>query len=318
MTRSITLLSLILSLHMNAQTPKKDTTYWRKTGFLGLNASETSLSNWQGGGQDNMSINSIFNFEGIYQKGKYEWTNKADAQFGLLRSGLGAANPFRKNTDQIFVLSKFNINGFNKHWFYVTQADYRTQFAPGYNYVNNVKDGKAVSDMNSPGYIQLAIGLDYKPTTYFSVTFAPAAGKITVVNRQYLADNGAYGVEAAVRDNAGNIITPGKRIRYEAGGRVIVKFKKDLMKNVNLDTYLDLFSNYAHNPGNIDVVFNTLLTLKVNKYISASVIVQMLYDDDVIVKHKWRADLPFDPAHDINGPRLQVLSTIGVGFGYKF
>ncbi len=90
------------------------------------------------------------------------------------------------------------------------------------------------------------------------------------------------------------------------------------MKNVNLDTYLDLFSNYAHNPGNIDVVFNTLLTLKVNKYISASVIVQMLYDDDVIVKHKWRADLPFDPAHDINGPRLQVLSTIGVGFGYKF
>ncbi len=320
MKRLTILLAISVIGTMTAQTTvppaAKDTSYWKKTGFLGLNASQTSLSNWQGGGQDNVSINSIFNFEAVYKKGKQEWTNKLDAQFGLLRPGF--ESPFRKNTDQLFALSKYNINGFNKYWFYVAQGDYRTQFAPGYNYVNNVKDGRAVSDMNSPGYIQLALGLDYKPADYFSVTFAPIAGKITVVNRQYLADAGAYGVEKAVTDSAGNIVTHGKKMRYEAGGRIIVKFKKDIFKNVNLDSYLDLFSNYAHNPGNIDVVFNTLLTLKVNKYISASVICQMIYDDDIMVKRDWNKDGLYDNKSDINGPRLQVLSTIGVGFGYKF
>ena len=76
-----------------------------------------------------------------------------------------------------------------------------------------------------------------------------------MVNRQYLADEGAYGVEKAVVDTAGRVVTHGKKTRLEFGGRVILKFKKDIFKNVNLDSYLDLFSNYGHNPGNIDVVF---------------------------------------------------------------
>lgn len=298
------------------QPAKKDTSYWKKAGFLGLNASNTILSNWQGGGQNNTALNAIFNFEAVYKKDKQEWTNKLDCQYGIIRQG--DAPGFRKNVDQLFALSKYNVNAFSKYWYYAAQGDYRTQFAPGYNYVANTISGPAGSDMNSPGYIQLALGLDYKPTTYFSITFAPAAGKITIVNRQYLADAGAYGVEPAVRDSNGTIVTNGKRIRYEAGGRVIVKFKKDIFKNVNLDSYLDLFSNYANNPGNIDVVFNNLLTMKINKYLSANVICQMIYDDDIIVKRDWDKDGLFDNKNDINGPRLQVLTTIGVGLGYKF
>jgi len=321
--------SLLFCLFSKAQDPlilqpvKKDSlasakdTSWKVSGFFGLNFSQTWLSNWQGGGQDNIAGNSILNVQAEYKKGKHRWITKVDAQYGLVRFGFGNKN-FRKNIDQLFALSKYNLNAFNKYWFYAMQADYRTQFAPGYNYAGDSIVGRATSDINSPGYIQLALGLDCKPTDYFSATFAPAAGKITVVNRQYLADAGAFGVEKAVTDAAGNITTPGKRIRYEFGGRLIFKFKKDIFKNVNLDSYLDLFSNYMNNPQNIDVVFNNLLTLKVNKFISANVICQMLYDDDITIKRDINGDGLYDKPTEINGPRLQVLSTIAIGFGYKF
>jgi len=300
-------------------TEKKDTS-WKVSGFFGINASQTSLSNWQGGGQNATAINSILNMQAIYKKNKQEWTNKLDAQYGIAKLGAGDAVPFRKNIDQLFFLSKYDINAFSKYWFYTAQADYRTQFAPGYKYDGDSTIKPAVSDFNSPGYIQLALGLSYKPTDYFSVTFAPVAGKITLVNRQYLADEGAYGVEPAVRDTLGNVTTPGKRIRYEFGGRVIVKFKKDIAKNVNWDSYLDLFSNYGNNPGNIDVIFNNLVTIKISKYFSANIISQIFYDDDIVIKRDWNNDGLYDQKDkgEFAGPRLQVLTTMAFGFGYKF
>ncbi|MEI6020805.1 MAG: DUF3078 domain-containing protein [Bacteroidota bacterium] len=310
---SLTLLSCLHVFAQDAVTPKKDTSYWKGAGYFGLTASQTKLSNWQGGGQNNITLNGIFNYQLDYKRDKHQWTNKLDAQYGLINQG--TSKLFRKNIDQLFGLSKYNINAFSKHWFYVAQADYRSQFAPGLNYAGDTVTGRAVSDFNSPGYIQVALGLDFKPAEYFSATFAPAAGKITVVNRQYLADEGAYGVEKAIKDVSGNIITHGKKVRYEFGGRLILKFKKDIFKNVNLDSYLDLFSNYSHNPGNIDVVFNNLVTIKLNKYISANIIVQTLYDDDITVK---RYSNLYKAGDNINGPRLQVISTFAIGFGYKF
>lgn len=298
---------------MNAQDsirPQTRDTSWKFSGFFGLNASQTTLSNWQGGGQNNVAINGILNFQAVYKRDAFEeWTNKIDAQYGIFRPGQAG---FRKNIDQLFALSKYEILAFKKVYFYTAQADYRTQFAPGYKYEGDTIVGRATSDFNSPGYIQLALGISYKPKDYFSVTVAPVAGKITFVNRQYLADAGEYGVEPAKYDEAGNMTESGKKVRYEFGGRVIVKFKKDIFKNVNLDSYLDLFSNYTNNPQNIDVIFNNLLTMKINRFFTASVICQMIYDDDIIVKRVINGE------EKINGPRLQALTTVGIGFGYKF
>lgn len=293
----------------------KDTS-WKASGFFGINASQTAMSNWQGGGQDNVAMNTIFNAELIYSKEKVIWQNKLDAQYGIVKPG--EAKIFKKNIDQLFALSKLNINAFAKHFYWTTQADFRTQFSPGYNYNGDSIIGNATSDITSPAYIQLALGLDYKPVPYFSIFLAPIAGKITTVNRQYLADAGSFGVDAAVLDSSGNMVSKGKKIRLEFGGRLVIKFKKELTKTVTLDSYLDLFSNYLHNPGNIDVVFNNLLTIKIGKFFSANVITQMLYDDDIIIKRDWNKDGKYDNKNDINGPRLQVLSTFALGLGYKF
>lgn len=297
---------------------KKNTrdTSWKLPGLFSISASQTSLNNWQGGGSDNLTITSIFKLDPVYKKANHEWISKIDLKYGLIKPG--DFRLYQKNMDQLFLLTKYNLNAFNKYWYYTTQADFRSQFAPGYNYSGDSIVGRATSDFMSPGYVQTLVGLDFKPVDYFSVTFAPVAGKITIVNRQYLANEGAFGVEKAVRDTAGRLITPGKRTRYEFGGRIIVKFKKDITKNISLDSYLDLFSNYIHNPQNIDVMFNNMLTIKINKYFTASLISQMLYDDDVIIKRDWDKDGKYDKPQDIFGPRLQALTTLAIGFGVTF
>ena len=75
------------------------------------------------------------------------------------------------------------------------------------------------------------------------------------------------------------------------------------MTNVTLTSKLELFKNYIdkdkHNDKQIDVNFNNTLDLKVNKYITASVNIQVIYDANII-------------------ERTQFKELIGVGFGYKF
>jgi len=305
--------------HLKAQdslAAKTKDTSWKTVGFFGVNFSQTSLNNWQGGGQNNVAVNSILNAEAVYRKENITWTNKLDVQYGIIRPG--EAKLFRKNIDQLFALSKFNYLAFKKYWFYAAQADFRSQLAPGNNYIGDSIAGRATSDFMSPAYSQIAIGLDYKPASYFSAFYAPVAGKITTVRRQHLADAGAYGLQPAVFDDNGNMLKPGRNNRYEFGSRLILKFKKNIIKNVNLDSYLDLFSNYNNNPQNIDVVFNTLITIKISKYFTINFINQTIYDDDIIIQYDWNKDGKFDHPNDVNGPRLQMLTTFAVGFGYKF
>ena len=79
---------------------------------------------------------------------------------------------------------------------------------------------------------------------------------------------------------------------------------------MSFTTKLDLFSNYAHNPQNIDVSWETLIGMKVNKYISVSFNTHLLYDDDVKIQ------VP-DEEKSV-GSLVQFKEIFGVGFSYKF
>jgi hypothetical protein len=290
-------------------------TCWKTNGFIGLNFSQTALSNWQGGGQDNIAFTGILDYEANYRKDKLEWSNKLDVQYGIVLQG--NSKFWKKNVDQIFAMTQLNGQISKKYWFSSLMADFRSQLAPGYQYSGDTSRN-LISKWAAPTYIQLALGVDFRLKDYFSATISPAAGKVTIVNDQTMANSGAFGVQVAKYDTSGKMISPGKKVRYEFGGRFTLKFKKDIGKNINVDTYLDLFSNYFHNPQNIDVVWNTLITFKINKFFSATVSTKLLYDDDIIIKYDWDKDGKYTGPHDINGPRVQLLSNIGVGLGYKF
>jgi hypothetical protein len=159
------------------------------------------------------------------------------------------------------------------------------------------------------------LGMDYSPGEVFSANISPLAGKVTIVNDQRLADAGAFGVDEATYDETtGALLTNGKTTRFELGGNVSLQFKKEVVKNVTVDTKLNLFSNYLENPQNIDVNWDFLLNMKVNEWLSASFSANLIYDHDIDVA----VDTDGDGVDDAVGPRTQFKQVFGAGLNLAF
>lgn len=280
---------------------------WKAGGSVALNISQTSLSNWAAGGQSSVAVNGILNLYAQYRKGKGLWENYLELGYGSMKQE--GNKKWWKTDDKIDFTTKYGYK-LNEITFAAALANFKTQMAKGYNYPN---DSVMVSKFMAPGYLLGAIGIDYKPNDKFSAFISPATTKITFVNDQDLANSGAYGVDAATFDAAGVMTAKGKKSRSEFGGYLRLMYKQNLMKNIDLQTKLELFSNYANNPQNIDVTWDVLISMKVNKFITATLSTSLIYDDDVdIVTGTDNAGNP------TKGPRIQFKEVLQVGFSYKF
>lgn len=309
--KRILLASMLMSgLAGQAQVVRDSTKNWIKGGDVGLNFSQSSFTNWAAGGENAVSLTAYTNVFSNYKKGENAWDNSLTMAYGLLQSGHSAP---RKNEDKIDFTSKYGRYAFARHWYYSALLNAKSQFADGYNFPD---DSTVISRFAAPAYLLVALGLDYKSTDgTFTLFISPATLKSTIVNDRKLANAGAYGVEAAEYDTAGVLIKEGKKVRYELGGYVRAQFKRDIAKNVNLATKLELFSNYLENPQNIDVNWEVLLNMKVNKFLTANLATQMIYDHDIPVP----VERTIDGVKVMGtGPRLQFKEVLSLGLSYKF
>ena len=273
---------------------------WKTGGIIGANLAQTALVNWSAGGESSVAVNGLMSVFANYRNGKNSWDNSLDMGYGLLNQG--SDNGFRKTDDKFDFLSKYGRKAFSD-FFYSGLVNFKTQFSPGYNYPN---DSVKISNLLAPAYLLGAIGLNYQPNSYFNVFMAPFTGRLTIVNDEKLSNAGAFGVD------------PGKRTKGEFGGYVRMiysrnDFKAEFFKNISFTTKIDLFSNYLKDPQNVDVNWETLIGMKVNKYISININTQLMYD----------ADTKFDTNNDgaINASdksKIQFKEILGVGVMYKF
>ncbi len=276
---------------------------WKRGGVAAINFSQTSLTNWAAGGLNSLSLNGLFSGFATYKQAKSSWDNLLEIGYGLIKQG---SEGYRKTDDKIELTSKFGREAF-KNFNYAALLNFRTQMSPGYKYPGTENK---ISDAFAPAYLLFALGLDYKPSTYLSAFIAPVTVKFTFVTDKVLSDAGAFGVK------------PGETSRSEIGGylRVIYTrsdFKGEFLRNVAFTTKVDLFSNYRDHPQNIDINWETLIALKVNKYISVSFNTNLVYDDNVKVPVDRNGDGIFEPT-EAPGPRTQFKEILGVGFSYKF
>jgi hypothetical protein len=208
--------------------------------------------------------------------------------------------------------SKYGRKASDK-WYYATLVNFKTQMTAGYNYPNVTNK---ISDWLAPAYVLAAIGMDYKPNDKLTAFVAPITSKNTIVNDETLANAGSFGVQAATYNAEGKIITAGKKSRSEVGGYIRAVYQRTFFndKSVSVTSKLDLFSNYKVNPQNIDVSWETIIGLKVNKWITTTITTHLIYDDDI----KIAIDNNGDGVIDAAGPRAQFKEVIGVGLNVKF
>ncbi len=281
---------------------------WKVGGVISINGQQVSLTNWSAGGNNSISLGGLVNVFAKYKKGKITWDNNLELGYGVIKQGDN--KQWWKNDDKIQFSSKFGRQ-LKKSWYATALGDFRTQFADGFNYPN---DSVYISRFMAPGYALAAIGFDYKPNDHFSAFIAPVTGKFTFVNDDSLARYGAFGVQKEIRDpsQGGKITQNYKTHREEFGAYLKVQYQTKVMENITFQTVLELFSNYLNNPQNVDVNWTTLTTFKVNKFISATLATQLIYDDDIKVLRNAG-----DQKGTI-GPDVQFKQVLGVGFTYKF
>ncbi|MFH0843209.1 MAG: DUF3078 domain-containing protein [Bacteroidota bacterium] len=290
----------------NLRTVATDTTQgWKKGGVLGLNLAQTSLKNWSAGGQNSVAVNGILAVFANLKQGKSVWDNSLNLGYGFLKQG---ENDKRKTDDKIDLLSKYGREAF-KNFYYAALLNFKTQMTEGFNYpdIDN-----PISDLFAPAYFLAALGMDYKPNPNFTAFIAPLTAKFTFVADDALSAAGAFGVE------------PGEKSKSEIGGYIRASYTKndftqEFMKNIAFTTKIDLFSNYLKNPQNIDVSWETLIAMKINKYISVSLNTHLLYDDDIKMAVDRNDDNELDAAElAAPGSRIQFKEIFGVGFSYNF
>ncbi|HEX8547891.1 MAG TPA: DUF3078 domain-containing protein [Cytophagaceae bacterium] len=287
-------LLLILMPFLSTAQDADTTKLWDKGLNLNLNLTQVGLTNWVGGGQNTLAVTGLSSSFANYKKGNRSWENSLDLGYGLVRLGTDA--PFRKSDDRFILVSRYGVQQTQKLK-YLAQFDFRSQFAPGYKYFidtadNNLEKSVFISDLLSPAYMTISLGLEYSPTKNLFIYLSPITNKNTIVLNKALANQGAYGVEK------------GNKFRKELGTYMSIRYNKDVMENITYKTNLNLFANYTTFDA-IDVNWENILFLKVNKYVNVSFTTNFLYDDDIDIIRKDGSV----------GPAIQFKEVLTVGIG---
>ncbi len=263
---------------------------WKKGATVTLNFSQTAMENWAAGGQNAISGVALFNGFANYAKDNHSWDNTLNIGYGVLKQD--DADWF-KSDDKLEFTSKYGLKATDK-WFYSALVDFKTQFTKGYA---DAAATDMISNFFAPAYLNIAVGMDYKPNDNFTLFISPVTGKFTFVTDTALSTS--FGLDE------------GKELRAELGAFVKVGYKVELMENVHYTTNLGLFSNYMDNPQNVDINWDNLITFKINKYLNASFIFNMIYDDDI------KFDTDNDPT-TAKVAELQWKEMFALGLSYSF
>lgn len=266
--------------------------HWTTGGNTSFTFSQVSLTNWSAGGKNSMAGTFLFKTFFNYKKERVIWDNALDLGYGLTKQG---SDNVVKTDDKLQVSSQFGYQAAG-HWFYSALADFKTQFDHGYQ--NPPINSVVISKFMAPAFLNVSLGMQYKPTDNFMLYLSPLSSKMTIVRDDDLSNAGAFGVD------------PGDKLRAEYGALVKMLAKKaELLKNVEGYTRLDLFSNLGDKPQNIDVDWEAGLNLKVNEYLSAVIKLNMIYDDDIKYINKEGVE---------RGARAQFKQLFGFGLAYKW
>lgn len=278
---------------LKAQEAIDSTLGWKYPTLFSFTLSQVHISdNWAAGGESSYSINGLIGMNADLKSKNAIWENNLSMAYGIMKQG---DREVRKTDDNLEFSSKYGYKA-SKNWYYSALLQFKSQFTEGYKYDDNAGTKEKLSKFMAPGYLNISIGMNYAPSKVFSLFVGPLSGRTTFVMDDSLSAAGAYGVE------------PGEKLRYEFGGSLKAELNKDIMKNVNLLTKLELFSNYIDNPQNIDINWQLLLSMKVNKVLSANINLHLIYDDDIKT---------LNDNGNYDGAKVQFKEVFGIGLNYK-
>jgi hypothetical protein len=243
--------------------------YWKYRTEASFLLSQAALSNWVKGGENSIATSMDITGYADYKNKpkKLSSNNFIRLNLGFLKSG---DDPVRKNLDLLETNSKLNHKAFGKFDFSAIML-FKTQAAPGYKYLKNIanKDSAVmVSKFLNPVTLTVGLGLDYKPNKTTSINFSPLSYRVTFVTDTTKIDQTLYG------------IPHGKKSLHEPGASFMISNEFKPFKTVTVTNRLQLFTNYIHNPQNIDVDWEMIAVANLNWFTDVRFNAHLIFDDD--------------------------------------
>ena len=132
----------------------------------------------------------------------------------------------------------------------------------------------------------------WKKNENFIINIAPVTARFIFVDDAFTSgpnyvDGQYFGVDRE------------KSSRFELGASISGFAKFDLLENVTMENNINLYSNYLDKPGNIDIDYLANIQMGINKYLSANLIFQAIYDDNAV-------------------GAFQIREVFGLGINYNF
>ena len=344
---------------------------WKIGGYIGFTVSQTALYQWSAGGNNNFAFLLGASLYANYKKGKIICDNSLDAKWGMVANGLIrnkalARSNLQKNID-IFSLKSSLGYEVSKSLYVSARLGFESQFTPSYDYsLTDTAKGNfrryTVSKFAAPAVLTIGPGLTWKPKDYFTLFFSPVEGKMTFVTKDNPGRDTTRLIDGSYTYNYYKNVDEtrfglkrGDFFMGELGWELDVLFQKDIVKNVNWKSHLNVFGAYMNGSyntvlpkyyatqdsvGTINISETTKhipvvkwendLIFKVNKWLSATLSTKFIY--------QYNAQVPIDVRNNDTkkkGPdgitdkdkfgntvagfnKLQIFEQFGLGLSVKF
>jgi hypothetical protein len=293
-----------------------------------INVGQTQLTNWAAGGDNTVSMAAFVDGNANWKKGDMFWNNRLQLDYGFLYA---SSKPIlQKSTDRMYLESKWGYKApSTKYLYFSANYDFKSQFSSGYDYKTpasvtdengNELKGAALkevwrdarvlkSNLLAPAYTNLALGIDYIPTKWLSINFAPLTGGFVIVRdaslrKSYSMDmtKGAKELESkfasyeeATASDADkqayadfqNSLTNGSAYRsakFEFGAQLKADAKVNVNSNFAYSTQVVLFANYLDINHCPRINWDNRFDWKLAKYFSLTLTTNLIYDDTILIK----------------------------------
>ncbi|MGN0189887.1 MAG: DUF3078 domain-containing protein [Candidatus Cryptobacteroides sp.] len=351
--------------------------YWTESLKTNLNIGQTSLTNWAAGGDNTFSLQGFIDANANYKKDEMFWNNRLQLDFGILYA---SSKPLlQKSTDRMYLESKWGYKTASMKNFYSSaNYDFKSQFAKGWDYktpsvpdsykdaegnlpeLDDIprrdqkqlwKDARVLkSNFLAPAYTNLALGIDYTPTKWLAVNFAPVTGGFVIVTDQSLRTK--YGMEykkgvtdadldalkaseeykaMSASQQLNSVGGLYRNARFEFGAQLKIDIKVNVNDNFSYSTQIVLFEDYlkSHKKNPCPRInWDNRVDWKIAKYFSFTLTTNLIYDDMVMFSteayekrcsknsrynSKWGSE---GWANQGGGPLVQFKESIAFGFTY--
>lgn len=268
--KKIFVLTLLFSSIIMAQTPDSLKGKWIPSLTTGLAISQVAFSNWVKGGENSIAWALIGDFSLNREDKPWIFRNQVKAQYGRAKIG---EETYRTTVNDLYIE---NLASYDLGWAVSPFASnaIRTQVSKGYDY--KTAGSPNISDFFDPGYITQTLGFTYDKYANIITRFGIAFQEV-ITNKftQYSDKKDTPEIE---------------KFRFETGIESVTDFSYPLDTNLTWKCKLRLFSRFE-SLDVWDVLWDNILTGKVNNWLSVNFSLILLYEKAQSLKTQMKEGL---------------------------